>query len=198
MPNASRTFNNSQLTINKRKGFTLIELLITIAIAGILATFVVSSFGSAQQKGRDARRKSDLDAVKKALELAKSDCTGSNYYPVVTGTPTNNENTRFDALQTHLANTNLKYMNSVPDDPKNSGSYMYGYNTNATTTSSVCADTDGDATPLEQTGSTDYMLRALLERGTNDPDSASTFTKCSGKPGVPGVNPGNTYYVCND
>ena len=194
MPNASQTFNNSQIAISKRKGFTLIELLITIAVVGILASFVVSSFGSAQQKGRDARRKSDLDAVKKALELAKSDCKGSNYYPVVTGA---NENTRFDSLQTHLANTNLKYMNSVPDDPKNSGSYMYGYNTNATTTSSVCVDTDGDTTPLEQFGSTDFMLRALLERGTNDPDSTSTFTKCSGTPGMPG-SAGGYYYVCND
>src|SRR3990167_4751352 len=68
-----------------KRGFTLIELLVVIAIIGILATFVIASFSSAQGRGRDSRRKADLDAVKKALELAKADCTGGAYYPVMAG-----------------------------------------------------------------------------------------------------------------
>src|SRR5438105_4116721 len=64
-----------------RKGFTLIELLVVIAIIGVLATFIVASFTSAQGKARDSRRKSDLDALKKALELSKSDSTGGAFYP---------------------------------------------------------------------------------------------------------------------
>src|SRR3990167_7104273 len=57
----------------KPSGFTLIELLVVIALIGILASFAIASFASAQAKGRDSRRKADLDAVKKALYLYKSD-----------------------------------------------------------------------------------------------------------------------------
>jgi len=66
---------------HKHKGFTLIELLVVISIIGILAAFIVASFTSAQAKGRDARRKADIDALQKALELSKSDSAGSKYYP---------------------------------------------------------------------------------------------------------------------
>src|SRR3989338_8082819 len=72
-------------TIPKRKGFTLIELLVVISIIGILASFAIASFPSAQAKGRDSRRKADLDAIRKAGELAKTDSTGSKYYPSTTG-----------------------------------------------------------------------------------------------------------------
>ncbi len=57
----------------KKKGFTLIELLIVIVILGILAAFVSGSFFSSLKKGRDARRKADLNNVKKALEMYYED-----------------------------------------------------------------------------------------------------------------------------
>src|SRR3990167_9847267 len=101
MPTLSRTDNNQQLTINKRRGFTLIELLVVIAIIGILASFAIASFTSAQAKGRYSRRKADLDAIRKAGELAKTDSTGSKYYPSTTGA---------------LATTYIK--SPVPQDPK--------------------------------------------------------------------------------
>jgi len=175
-----------------KHGFTLIELLIVISIIGILAAITAASYNSAQQKARDGVRKSDLTQIKKALELAKSDCQGSAYYPVMAGA---DEYARFDNLQTHLADTDLKYMTPVPDDPTNSGTLRYGYNTNASATANTCQNA---ATPPAQTlsGSTDFMLRALLERGTTDPDSAKTFTACAGKPGMPG-SAGGYYYVCN-
>src|SRR4030067_3465886 len=69
----------------KPSGFTLIELLVVIAIIGILASFAFASFTSAQAKGRDSRRKADLDAIVKALELYKSDSTGAKYYPSGSG-----------------------------------------------------------------------------------------------------------------
>ena len=75
----------AQKQINKKKsffkGFTLIELLIVITIIGILATFVIASFATAQAKARDSRRKSNLDADKKALELFKGDTSGGSIYP---------------------------------------------------------------------------------------------------------------------
>lgn len=56
-----------------KKGFTLIELLIVMVIIGILATIGMASFGSARAKARDARRKSDLQSIAKALEAYAND-----------------------------------------------------------------------------------------------------------------------------
>ena len=78
MPCLSATINNQQLTINrKHRGFTLIELLVVIALIGILASFAIASLSSAQAKGRDAKRKNDLNAVKKALYNYQTDNKGN-------------------------------------------------------------------------------------------------------------------------
>jgi prepilin-type N-terminal cleavage/methylation domain-containing protein len=53
----------------KRKGFTLIELLVVIAIIGLLSTLSVVSLNSARGKAKDAARKSDMNAIAKAMEL---------------------------------------------------------------------------------------------------------------------------------
>lgn len=110
------------LEVMREKGFTLIELLIVIAIIGILSSFVVASFTSAQAKGRDSRRKSDLDALKKSLELAKTDSTGNAYYPACDTYTAN-------ACAIDGTNTNPdlspSYIKTVPTDPKTSTSYTY-------------------------------------------------------------------------
>ena len=56
-----------------KKGFTLIELLVVIAIIGILASVGLSTFTSAQTKARDAKRKSNLDQISRALEMYFND-----------------------------------------------------------------------------------------------------------------------------
>ncbi len=50
-------------------GFTLMEVMIAIAIIGILTSAALGSFISSQIKGRDARRKADLQQLARALEL---------------------------------------------------------------------------------------------------------------------------------
>lgn len=57
----------------KQKGFTIVELLIVIVVIGILAAITIVAFSGVQQRGRDARRLSDVVAIKKALELYKVD-----------------------------------------------------------------------------------------------------------------------------
>src|SRR3989344_567519 len=54
-------------------GFTLIELLVVIAIIGMLSSVVMASLNTARQKGRDARRLTDLRAIQTALELYAND-----------------------------------------------------------------------------------------------------------------------------
>jgi len=61
--------------------FTLIELLVVIAIVGILSGFVLVSLNSATNQATDARRKSDLSQIVKALLVYN---TSNPTYPIET------------------------------------------------------------------------------------------------------------------
>jgi len=52
----------------KNKGFTLLELLVVVGIMSVIMALLVASYVSAQKRGRDAKRKSDLKAMQNALE----------------------------------------------------------------------------------------------------------------------------------
>lgn len=61
--------------MNRKKnirGFTLVELLVVIAIIAILIAAVVLAINPADmmKKGRDSTRLSDIEAVRKAIDLA--------------------------------------------------------------------------------------------------------------------------------
>jgi prepilin-type N-terminal cleavage/methylation domain-containing protein len=207
---ASRTLNCKQLTINQfvkcqlsnvnckvKQGFTLIELLIVITIIGVLASLTLASYGGAQAKARDGVRKSDLSQMKRALELAKSDCQGAAYYPFLGGA---NGVAAYTALGTYLSDTDLKYISSAPTDPKNTAPWQYAY-ANSATAATVCPAADGTGN-LTITGGDNYALWVTLER-TSDADGTASRTKCNGKP----VPSGGTwtdatyagyYVICNN
>lgn len=155
MPNLLGTVNGQRSTVNRKSfGFTLIELLIVISIIGVLASLGVASFTSAQQKGRDASRKSDLDAVKKALELYKSDTSGGSY-------PGGN----FVGLSSTLVPT---YIKTLPNDPKGSPSapiYIY------TPAPPGCYTSGGTCTS--------HTLVACLENANDPQADASKNASCS-------------------
>ncbi len=76
---------NEYITQNKgRKGFTLIELLVVVAILAILAVIGATVFNNVQVNARDARRKSDIDAIAKAFEANKVQ-NSSTYSGLATG-----------------------------------------------------------------------------------------------------------------
>ena len=56
-------------------GFTLIEILVVIGIISVLIGLGVVSYSTAQKKSRDARRQSDVQAIRDAYEQYYSICS---------------------------------------------------------------------------------------------------------------------------
>ena len=155
-------------------GFTLIELLVVIAIIGILSSIVLASLNGARERSRDARRQTDLNQIRLALEQLYSEC---GQYPDVGGLDAANAVevgsstvavTAADCEGTQ--NTLGAFMSQVPDDPSQ-GSYAY--------TGTV----------------SDYCIAASLEGG-NAPDNSASC----GAEGALGTTPyaangGATYSI---
>jgi|SRR6185312_5987984 len=87
------------------KGFTLIELLVVIAIIGLLASIILSSLSTAQRKGRDAKRLSDLRDIGTALQLYSA--KHGSYPNTLAGLVTDAD------------------MPSLPTDPGSGNNYLY-------------------------------------------------------------------------
>lgn len=111
-------------------GFTLIELLVVIAIIGVLAAVVLVSLNTARQRGRDAKRLADLDAVRLALEVY-SDQNGS-VYPAVSAVGNDPTLATFEEIADALVADQL--LSARPIDPVTGRNYVGQLNaiTNAT------------------------------------------------------------------
>ena len=59
-------------------GFTIVELLIVIVVIGILAAIVIVAFNGVQARANDSHRVSDVDNLKKFMEVFYID---NGYYP---------------------------------------------------------------------------------------------------------------------
>jgi len=100
----------------KQKGFTLMEILVAISIIAILTAAGIVSFSGINQRSRDARRKSDIEQVRSALEMYR---TTNGYYPDVSASLT------FVALS-ELEDTLVPtYLPEIPVEPKDPTTYSY-------------------------------------------------------------------------
>lgn len=95
----------------REKAFTLIEILVVITVIGVLFGTVVISYSSLTRSSRDAKRKSDLEQIRSALELYRSNDALAEY-PVSSNC-------------TNLASLITTYLPNFPSDPKASV-YSYG------------------------------------------------------------------------
>ena len=152
--------------LKSRGGFTLIELLVVIAIIGILAAVVVLAINpvAIMQKGRDSSRKSDLATLSKAIDIYMTQgatavpgganvnqesffgadpnddcCSGSA--TTCTG-PQNSATGGWLVPWAASCGSDLSpYIGKVPQDPNNTATLRYHYDTN-TTSDRYCLEAD--------------------------------------------------------
>ena len=148
----------------RRPGFSLIELLVVITIIGILVGAGTVSYTKAQQKGRDARRKTDLKAIQQALDQYFSQ---NGKYPayISSGADAGKIQCNVGTTTTLTWGTSaftcnsITYLQILPKDPTSQTSSAGYYYTSA-------------GTPPNS-----YVLSAELENN-NDPDRITGTTPC--------------------
>ncbi|MFZ6034859.1 MAG: type II secretion system protein [Patescibacteria group bacterium] len=95
------------------KGFTLIEILVAATIIALLSSVAAVTFSQFSQQSRDAKRKADLEQIRAAVEMYRSN---NDVYPATIGT----------SLCDPGGCASGTYMQKVPSDPKGT-TYAYYY-----------------------------------------------------------------------
>ncbi len=126
--------------MKKKIGFTLIELMVVISIIALLVTAGAVIYSKILTNSRDAKRKADLETVKSALVLYRTD---NGYYPPSIDwqsmAPINN----------YLSVTSMADPKGVP----------YTYNPTPTSCSGTTCKTFTVCTNLEGTTPSSYCVR---------------------------------------
>lgn len=150
---------------NIESGFTMIELLLVMGIIAILSVISFSSFMASLSKGRDTTRKSDINQLRKALEVFNGHF---GTYPV--------------SDPDHAI---VGCLNSAPADPKdptflacpaaNGGFSYYVNGFEETNLAKFPRDPDSSRIYYYQSDGETYSLYAALEN-LNDKDVKQTGT----------------------
>ena len=139
-----------------KAGFTLIELLVAATIIAVLTTIGVVSFTSTNQRARNGKRRADMEQVRAALELYRSDdSAGAGLYP---------DDGSFSSMTNTLKSA--QYLSDpLPVDPKNSGLYVYAYTPDVDqSTYCMCAFLEG----TNQGNSADNSCSGISQIGTGN------------------------------
>ena len=96
--------------MKNEKGFTLVELLVAMTIAVILMALSLVSYQGARKSARDGKRRADLEEIRSALEMCRTD---TGVYPVDQ-----------DAIYPGV-NCGSAYLEETPADPSSGARYWY-------------------------------------------------------------------------
>ncbi|MBI2600065.1 type II secretion system protein [Candidatus Daviesbacteria bacterium] len=141
------------------KGFTLIELLIIVSLITILSVIGMTVFGNMQKAPRDTRRKADINAIAKVLEVNRV-TTG---YPALSGTFFTSGNIPFDPQE------------SRPNEASQKGCGNPAINDNYSDRCWYCYKSSGQ---VGICGPSDYWL--------TDNRAGSSWTICANLEATPG------------
>jgi general secretion pathway protein G len=112
-------------------GFTLIELIVVATILGVMLTVALVSYASTTSRSRDGKRQADVEQVRSALEMWRSD--NGSYVNVSSGAV-------YSALSTLQTQG---YIDKMPRDPKSTGWSEYLYTqAGSGATYTICARTE--------------------------------------------------------
>jgi prepilin-type N-terminal cleavage/methylation domain-containing protein len=114
----------------QKHGFTLVELLVVMSILGVLVAIIAGNFRSAQIRGRDAQRKSDLKQLSESLELFYADY--GKYPPESAGriaacayNPTLGTGTPCVWGSGSFTDNKTVYFKIMPSSPSSDSTYLY-------------------------------------------------------------------------
>ena len=143
------------------KGFTLLELLIVISLIGVIAAWLLAVLNPMEQisKANDAKRKTDLSVVQKAIEQYYQD-NGS--YP-----PSSNGRIQFNSQDLIWGSSAFgTYLQRLPQDGTSGKTYAY------------FSTPSGDS----------FWLFASLDRGGTDPQACNPDGSAEGGACLKAVN----------
>lgn len=169
----SETYNNYML--KRQLGFTIIELLVVTTIIIVLMAIGMVTYTQVNQSARDSKRRNDLETVRQAMTLYRSD---NSTFPYGLGWD-------YDDVADALVDAGY-LSNPYPTDPSETA-YLPGLNI------SVYAASAGYT--YSYVGSqTSFCICALLENTGNGNSTANANASCSG---IGGTGSNNYYCVKN-
>ncbi len=129
-----------------KKGFSLIEILVVTTIICILTAGITTIYSTVTKNARDAKRKADLEQIRAAVEMFRSNNV-NNSYPASLSLSCASPGSINDG-------TNM-YLSKIPTDPKCSA-FTYYYSASPV----GCSHLSG--TPCS-----DYTLASQLENNSS-------------------------------
>lgn len=97
-------------------GFTFIELLVSVTIMAVMMAAAVVSYSNTNQRSRDAKRQADMQTIRSALEICRSN-TGT--YPA-------------SIASNVTCSDDVITLRTTPTDPKTTDVYPYSRPTTTT------------------------------------------------------------------
>ena len=110
--------NITKISKHSIYGFTMVELLIVVVVLALLTLVSGTTYLATMKTARDGKRKVDLENIRSALEVYKSD---KSTYPLLTDPITKVDYTLRQILDPSIGK---KYI-TLPSDPKNKLDYYY-------------------------------------------------------------------------
>jgi len=125
-----------------KKAFSLVEILVVVTIIALLASLAAASYSQFVKQARDAKRKTDVEQIRAAIELYRN-FDASGLYPataaIVFGTG-------------NIADASATYLTKIPNDPLSSRGYtLYYTNVSPFTNYTLCAYLENGGTAVAGT-----------------------------------------------